>query len=75
MVMRSRIAGCGSYLPARVLSNAELAAQVDTSDDWIVTRTGIRRRHIAADGELTSDLATHAGRQALAHARLDASQM
>ena len=75
MAMRSRIAGCGSYLPARVLSNAELAAQVDTSDEWIVTRTGIRRRHIAADGELTSDLATHAGRQALAHARLDASQM
>ena len=54
---RARIVGTGSYLPATILTNAELAARVDTSDEWIVERTGIRQRHIAADGELTSDLA------------------
>jgi 3-oxoacyl-[acyl-carrier-protein] synthase-3 len=58
--MRSRIAGTGRYLPAQVLSNAELAQRVATSDEWIRTRTGIRQRHIAAPGELTSDLALHA---------------
>ncbi len=66
-VRRSQIAGCGSYLPARCLTNAELAKQVDTSDEWIVARTGIRQRHIAADGEFTSDLATKAAQQALAN--------
>ncbi len=65
-VRRSRIAGCGSYLPARCLTNAELAKKVDTSDEWIVARTGIRERHIAADGEFTSDLATKAAQEALA---------
>ena len=65
---RSRILGCGSYLPERVLSNDELAAQIETSNDWIVTRTGIQRRHIAAEGEFTSDLAAEAARRALAHA-------
>jgi 3-oxoacyl-[acyl-carrier-protein] synthase-3 len=69
---RSRILGCGSYLPERVLSNDELAAQIETSDDWIVTRTGIQRRHIAADGEVTSDLAAQAARRALAHAGIGA---
>ncbi len=71
-VTRSRIIGTGVYLPARVMENAELAAQVDTSDEWIVERTGIRRRHIAADGEFTSDLATAAAREALLAAGVDA---
>ena len=62
---RACIVGTGSYLPERILSNAELAARVDTSDEWIVERTGIRQRHIAADGELTSDLAVAAARRAL----------
>ena len=64
----SRITGTGSYLPAKVLTNKDLESLVDTSDDWIVSRTGIRERHIAADGEFTSDLALHACRQALAAA-------
>ena len=66
--MRSRIAGTGRYLPAQILSNAELAQRVSTSDEWIQTRTGIRQRHIAAADELTSDLALHAS-----HAALDAA--
>src|SRR5258708_8540439 len=70
-MLRSVILGCGSALPARVLSNAELAATVDTSDEWIVQRTGIRQRHIAADGELTSDLAIQAAKGALANAHVD----
>lgn len=57
--------GCGSYLPERVLTNAELAKKVDTSDKWIVERTGIRQRHIAADGQYTSDLAIEAAQKAL----------
>jgi 3-oxoacyl-[acyl-carrier-protein] synthase-3 len=69
-IRRTRIAGCGSYLPARCLTNAELALQVATTDEWIVARTGIRQRHIAADGETTSDLATRAAEKALANAGL-----
>jgi 3-oxoacyl-[acyl-carrier-protein] synthase-3 len=69
-VVRSVIRGIGSYLPERVLTNAELAKMVDTSDEWIVQRTGIRRRHIAAEGELTSDMGTEAARRALADAKL-----
>jgi 3-oxoacyl-[acyl-carrier-protein] synthase-3 len=65
------VLGCGSYLPQRILTNAELASRVDTSDEWIVQRTGIRQRHIAAEGECTSHLALNAARAALAHARLD----
>lgn len=61
----SRIAGTGGYLPARVLSNADLERMVDTSDQWIVERTGIRERHIAADDETTCDLAEHAARRAM----------
>ena len=61
----SRITGTGGYLPAKVLTNRDLETLVDTSDEWIVARTGIRERHIAADGEFTSDLALHASRQAL----------
>ena len=61
----SRILGTGGYLPARVLTNRELEKMVDTTDAWIVDRTGIRERHIAADGETTCDLAEHATRRAL----------
>ncbi|WP_436641029.1 beta-ketoacyl-ACP synthase III [Microbaculum sp. FT89] len=64
-VLRSVVRGTGSYLPARVMTNDELSRMVDTSDEWIVQRSGIRERHIAADGEVTSDLATHAARAAL----------
>lgn len=69
--VRSVVLGCGSYLPSRVLTNDDLARKVDTSDEWIVQRTGIHERRIAAPGELTSHLATHAARAALAHARVD----
>ena len=57
---RSLLVGCGAYLPERILENSELAKIVDTSDDWIIKRTGIRQRHVAADGEFTSDLAIRA---------------
>ena len=73
--IRSVVLGCGSYLPSHVLTNAELARKVDTSDEWIVQRTGIRERHIAAAGEFTSHLAIHAARAALAHARVDAQSI
>src|SRR5262249_37922045 len=69
-VMRSVVLGCGSYLPSRVLTNAELANKVATSDEWITQRTGIRQRHIAANGEVTSDLAIHAARAALTQAKV-----
>ena len=72
---RSVILGCGSYLPNHVLTNDELARKVDTSDEWIVQRTGIHERRIAAAGELTSDLAVHAARAALAQARVDAQSI
>jgi len=62
---RSRITGTGGYLPAKRLTNKDLESLVETSDDWIVSRTGIRERHIAADNEFTSDLALHASRKAL----------
>ncbi len=68
MTLRSVIVGAGCYLPGRVVTNAELAQKVDTSDEWIVQRTGIRERHIAADGEFTSDLAIKAAQAALADA-------
>ena len=61
----SRIAGTGSYLPAKVLTNADLERMVETTDEWIVARTGIRQRHIAAEGEFTSDLAEQASRKAI----------
>lgn len=73
--LRSIVRGCGSYLPARILSNAELASQVNTSDEWIVQRTGIHQRHIAAEGETTSMLATAAARAALADAGVEASDI
>ena len=71
-VRRSIVLGCGSYLPNQVLTNAELARKVDTSDEWIVQRTGIHERRIAARGETTGTMATEAARIALAHAKLDA---
>jgi 3-oxoacyl-[acyl-carrier-protein] synthase-3 len=69
------VLGCGSYLPQRILTNAELAAKVDTSDEWIVQRTGIRQRHIAAEGEFTSHLAIKAAEAALADAGVDAQSI
>jgi 3-oxoacyl-[acyl-carrier-protein] synthase III len=69
---RSVVLGCGSYLPQRILSNAELARKVDTSDEWIAQRTGIRERRIAAPGEVTSDMGIKAAQAALAAAGLDA---
>ena len=71
MPLRSVFLGVGSALPARRVDNAELAAQVDTSDEWIVERTGIRSRYIAGEGETTATLATEAARKALADAGLE----
>jgi 3-oxoacyl-[acyl-carrier-protein] synthase-3 len=70
-MIRSVVLGCGSYLPAKALSNADLAKTVDTSDEWIVQRTGIRQRHVAAPGEFTSHLGIAAARAALADAQVD----
>jgi 3-oxoacyl-[acyl-carrier-protein] synthase-3 len=74
-VMRSMVLGCGSYLPGRILSNDDLARSVETTDEWIVQRTGIRERHIAAAGEFTSDLALNAAHAALANAHVEASSI
>lgn len=71
----SRIAGTGSYLPEKILTNADLETMVDTSDEWIVSRTGIRERHIAAEGEFTSDLAAHAARRAMVAAGTEAAEI
>jgi 3-oxoacyl-[acyl-carrier-protein] synthase-3 len=71
----AKIVGTGSYVPARVLTNADLEKLVDTSDEWIVTRTGISQRHVASDEEATSDLAYHAARGALAAAGLDPADL
>lgn len=74
-ILRSHILGCGSYLPERIVTNAELAERVDTSDEWIVQRTGIRQRHVAADDEPTSMLALKAAQAALADAGMDAAEI
>lgn len=71
----SRIAGTGSYLPTKVLTNADLERMVDTTDEWIFTRTGIRERHIAAKDEFTSDLAFQAAKNAIASAGVTASDI
>lgn len=75
MAIRSVILGCGSYLPAKVMTNADIAQVVDTSDEWITERTGIKSRHIAADGELTSDLAYNAAVAAMEHAGVTADEL
>ena len=72
---RSVVIGCGCYLPSRVLSNAELSRMVDTSDEWIRQRTGIRQRHIAGEGETTAAMAIEAARAALASAGTEASSI
>lgn len=71
----AKILGTGSYLPAKRVSNEDLAKFVDTSDEWISTRTGIKNRHIAADDEKTSDLAVHAAKAALADAGVNAAEI
>ncbi|MGB3043821.1 MAG: beta-ketoacyl-ACP synthase III [Xanthobacteraceae bacterium] len=73
--IRSVALGCGSYLPKQILTNADLAAKIDTSDEWIVQRTGIRERHIAEPGEFTSHLAINAAKAALADAGIDAQSI
>ncbi|HEX3883972.1 MAG TPA: beta-ketoacyl-ACP synthase III [Stellaceae bacterium] len=75
MVFRSLVAGCGAYLPDQVLTNDELAARLDTSDEWIRQRTGIAERRIAAPGQLTSDLAVAAARRALDRAGMSGSDL
>lgn len=70
MITRSAIMGCGSYLPAKIVTNADLAQRVETSDEWIVQRTGIKTRHIAAPRETTSDMAVKAAQAALTNASL-----
>ena len=74
-IIRSVVAGIGSYLPERVMTNAELSTMVDTSDEWIRERSGITQRHIAADGEYTSDLATQAAKRALEDANITAEAL
>lgn len=74
-VRRTIVAGCAGYLPERVVSNDELARRIDTSDEWIRERTGIRQRHIAADGEMTSDLGAAAATRALEEAGMTASDV
>lgn len=73
--LRSVMLGCGSYLPSQILTNEDLARKVDTSDDWIVQRTGIHERRIAAPGEHTSHMAIRAAQAALAHAHVDAQSI
>ena len=75
MSRHSVVSGTGSALPKRMVTNAELASTVDTSDEWIVERTGIRARYIASDGETTGSLATEAARRALEAAGLDAAEI
>src|SRR5947208_3105415 len=75
MQFRSQLVGCGAYLPERILTNEELARRIDTSDEWIVQRTGIRQRHIAAEGELCSDLARRAAQRALVSAGVAADDL
>jgi len=73
--LRSIVRGVGSYLPERIVTNDELSKTIDTTDEWIQQRVGIKQRHVAADGEYTSDLATHAARRALDNARLSPDEI
>ena len=74
-MIRSVVKGVGAYLPERIITNAEMATLVDTSDDWITARTGIKQRHIAAEGELISDLGTAAAREALKNSGVHADEI
>ena len=74
-MIRSHVIGCGAYLPANIVTNAELASRMDTSDEWIRTRTGIRQRHIASPGEKTSDLALAAAKAAMENAGASADDI
>jgi 3-oxoacyl-[acyl-carrier-protein] synthase-3 len=75
MSLRSQVIGCGAYLPDRIISNIELSARLDTSDEWIRKRTGIGERRVAAPGQLTSDLAYYAAQRALASAGMRGSDL
>lgn len=75
MTIRSVVVGLGHYLPARVVPNSEFETTLETSDEWIRSRSGIERRHFAADGETTSDLATKAAQNALDNAGLTANDL
>jgi len=75
MPIHSVVKGCGVYLPKTIVTNHDLAAIMDTSHEWIVERTGIHQRHVAAEGEFTSDLATHAAQQALDRAGISADKI
>jgi 3-oxoacyl-[acyl-carrier-protein] synthase-3 len=75
MVPRSLVVGCGAYLPRRIVTNAELAERLETSDAWITQRTGIRQRYICAEGETTADLATAAASEALRRAGIDGAEV
>jgi hypothetical protein len=75
MTQYSRIVGTGSYLPEKILTNADLERMVETNDEWIVSRSGIRERHIAADGETTGDLAYHAAVRAMEAAGVTAAEL
>jgi len=75
MPFRSEVVSCGAYLPEKIVTNVELAERLDTSDEWIFQRTGIHQRHIAAVGELTSDLATQAARRALTAAGMTGNDL
>lgn len=74
-ILRSQVVGVGSYLPEQVLTNDDLAKKVDTSDEWIVKRTGIKQRHVAAEGELTSDLGREAALRAMSAAQVKAEEV
>ena len=75
MTIRAMVRGVGHYLPDRVVPNSEFETLLDTSDDWIRSRSGIERRHFAAEGQTTSDLATRAARAALADAGLEPDEI
>ena len=74
-MIRSVVQGCGAYLPERIVTNDELAKKMETSDEWIQQRTGIKQRHIAAEGEFTSHLALKAAERALAHAGINGADL
>ena len=75
MPRKAKIIGIGSYLPDEIVSNDDLSKILDTSDEWITTRSGIKQRHRAADGEATSDIALAAAQQALSHAGITANDI